>query len=105
MMLRYSRMVSLSTGWQSWRGKRREHDGKLFGMSAHQGDSPGFGRHKFYHVEGSVKATVLVLTPEGIGYLQDADLLHNLVGVMAQNTVAASKKAHVWSTERQKIEE
>ena len=66
--------------------------------------APVVGATKRHHVDGAAKATELVLTPEEIRYLEEAYVPHNLVGVMAQNTAAASKDAHVWSTGNQKIE-
>ena len=45
----------------------------------------------------------LVLTPEETAYLEEPYLPHKLVGVMAQNTPAAAKEQHVWSTGRQTI--
>ena len=67
--------------------------------------SPVVGATKFHHVEGAAKATELVLTPEETNYLEEAYVPHRLVGVMAQNTLAASKETHVWSTGKQQIEE
>lgn len=66
--------------------------------------APVVGATKRHHVDGAAKATELILTPEEIRYLEEAYVPHNLVGVMAQNTAAASKDAHVWSTGNQKIE-
>lgn len=66
--------------------------------------APVVGATKRHHVDGAAKATELVLTPEEIRYLEEAYVPHNLVGVMAQNTAAASKDAHVWSMGNQKIE-
>lgn len=66
--------------------------------------APVVGATKFHHVEGAAKATELILTPEEVGYLEEAYLPHNLVGVMAQKTATAAKDAHVWSTGNQKIE-
>ncbi len=65
--------------------------------------APVVGATKRHHVEGAAKATELVLAPEEISYLEEAYIPHNLVGVMAQNTPAAAKQAHVWSTGNQKI--
>lgn len=65
--------------------------------------APVVGATKFHHVEGAAKATELVLTPEETNYLEEAYVPHRLVGVMAQNTAAAAKEAHVWSTGNQKI--
>ena len=66
--------------------------------------SPVVGATKRHHVEGAAKATELTLTPEELIYLEERYIPHNLVGVMAQNTPAAAKEAHVWSTGNQKIE-
>lgn len=66
--------------------------------------SPVVGATKRHHVEGAAKATEIVLTAEEIAYLEAPYLPHNLVGVMAQNTPAAAKGEHVWSTGSQKIE-
>lgn len=65
--------------------------------------APVVGATKFHHVEGAAKATELVLTPEETNYLEEVYVPHRLVGVMAQNTAAAAKEAHVWSTGNQKI--
>ena len=66
--------------------------------------SPVVGATKRHHVEGAVKATELTLTQEELHYLEEAYVPHRLVGVMAQNTPAAAKKAHVWSTGNEKME-
>lgn len=66
--------------------------------------SPVVGATKRHHVEGAAKATELTLTQEELLYLEEAYVPHNLVGVMAENTPAAAKEAHVWSTGNQKIE-
>ena len=65
--------------------------------------SPVVGATKRHHVEGAAKAAELVLTPEETAYLEAPYVPHNLVGVMAQNTPAAAKEAHVWSTGNQEI--
>lgn len=65
--------------------------------------SPVVGATKRHHVEGAAKATEIVLTAEEIAYLEAPYVPHNLVGVMAQNTPAAAKHPHVWSTGNQKI--
>ena len=65
---------------------------------------PVAGATKLHHVEGAAKAVDLELTPEEILYLEEAYVPHKLVGVMAQNTPAAAKEEHVWSTGNQKIE-
>ena len=66
--------------------------------------APVAGATKFHHVEGAAKAVDLELTPEEISYLEEAYVPHRLVGVMAQNTPAAAKEEHVWSTGNQTIE-
>ena len=66
--------------------------------------APVVGATKFHHVEGAAKATELTLTLEEIHYLEEAYVPHNLVGVMAQNTLAAASQAHVWSTGNQTIQ-
>src|SRR5699024_12781266 len=66
--------------------------------------APVVGATKLSHVEGAAKAVDLVLTPEETAYLEEPYLPHKLVGVMAQNTPAAAKEQHVWSTGRQTIE-
>ena len=66
--------------------------------------APVAGATKFHHVEGAAKAVDLELTPEEISYLEEAYVPHCLVGVMAQNTPAAAKEEHVWSTGNQTIE-
>lgn len=66
--------------------------------------APVVGATKYHHVEGAAKATEIVLTAEEIAYLEAPYVPHNLVGVMAQNTPAAAKGEHVWSTGSQKIE-
>lgn len=65
--------------------------------------SPVVGATKLHHIEGAAKAVDLVLSKEEIAYLEEPYVPHALVGVMAQNTVAAAKKSHVWSTGNQKI--
>ena len=66
--------------------------------------APVVGATKPHHIEGAVKAVELTLTPEEMEYLEEAYIPHALVGVMAQNTPAAAKQAHVWSTGNQKIQ-
>ncbi len=65
--------------------------------------SPVVGATKLSHVDGAVKAVELELTPDEIAYLEEPYIPHALVGVMAQNTSAASKEKHVWSTGNQEI--
>ena len=66
--------------------------------------SPVVGATKLSHIEGAAKAVDLKLTPQEMTYLEEEYLPHKLVGVMAQNTPAAAKEQHVWSTGNQKIE-
>lgn len=66
--------------------------------------APVVGATKLHHIEGAVKAVELALTPEECAYLEEPYVPHKLVGVMAQNTPAAAKQQHVWSTGNQKIE-
>ena len=65
--------------------------------------SPVVGATKPHHIEGAAKAVDLVLSEGENAYLEEPYVPHALVGVMAQNTVAASKEKHVWSTGNQKI--
>ncbi len=65
--------------------------------------APVVGATKLHHVEGAAKAVDLTLTAEESAYLEAPYVPHALVGVMAQNTAAAAKKPHVWSTGNQKI--
>lgn len=65
--------------------------------------SPVVGMTKPSHVEGAVRAAGLDLTPQEMAYLEEPYAPHALVGVMAQNTPAAAKEDHVWSTGDQKI--
>ncbi len=66
--------------------------------------APVVGATKLHHIETAAKAVDFILTPEEIAYLEEAYVPHRLVGVMAQNTPAAAKGEHVWSTGSQKIE-
>ena len=65
--------------------------------------APVVGATKLHHVEGAARAVDLALTPEECRYLEEAYVPHRLVGVMAQNTPAAAKQPHVWSTGDQQI--
>ena len=65
--------------------------------------APVTGATKISHVEGAARAAALTLTPEETAYLDELYLPHPLAGVMAQNTPAAAKSSHVWSTGSQKI--
>ncbi len=66
--------------------------------------APVVGATKMHHIEGAVKAVDLELTAEECAYLEEPYVPHKLVGVMAQNTPAAAKEQHVWSTGSQSIE-
>ena len=65
--------------------------------------APVVGATKLHHIEGAAKAVDLKLTAEERAYLEEPYVPHPLVGVMAQNTPAAAKESHVWSTGNQKI--
>lgn len=62
--------------------------------------APVVGVTKLHHIEGAVKAVDLVLTEEERAYLEEAYVPHALVGVMAQNTMAAAKEKHVWTIKK-----
>lgn len=66
--------------------------------------APVVGATKLSHIEGAAKSAELTLTGDELTYLEELYVPHKLVGVMAQNTPAASKQQHVWSTGNQKIE-
>ena len=66
--------------------------------------APVVGATKLHHIEGAAEAVGLARTPGECGYLEVPYVPHKLVGVMAQNTPAAAKQQHVWSTGSQKIE-
>ena len=66
--------------------------------------APVVGATKLSHVEGAARSVELALSPEETAYLEELYLPHELVGVMAQNTPAASREQHVWSTGNQKIQ-
>ena len=65
--------------------------------------APVVGTTKLSHIEGASKAVELTLTADELAFLEELYVPHNLVGVMAQNTPAAAKEKHVWSTGSQKI--
>lgn len=65
--------------------------------------APVVGATKLHHIEGAAKAVDLELTEAECAYLEEPYDPHPLVGVMAQNTPAAAKESHVWSTGSQKI--
>ena len=67
--------------------------------------APVVGATKMHHIEGAAKAVDLQLTAEEMAYLEEPYVPHKLVGVMAQNTPAAAKEQHVWSTGNQNIEQ
>ena len=66
-------------------------------------EAPVVGATKLSHIEGAAKAVDLELSKEEISYLEEPYVPHRLVGVMVQNTAAASGEAHVWSAGDQKI--
>lgn len=65
--------------------------------------APVVGTTKLHHIEDAAKAVNLTLTTDELAFLEKPYLPHKLVGVMAQNTPAAAKEQHVWSTGNQKI--
>ncbi len=65
--------------------------------------APVVGATKLHHIEGAVKDVELVLSEEERFYVEEPYVPHALVGVMAQNTHAAAKEKHVWSTGNQDI--
>ena len=65
--------------------------------------APVVGATKLRHIEGAAKAVDLELTEAECAYLEEPYVPHPLAGVMAQNTPAAAKESHVWSTGSQKI--
>lgn len=65
--------------------------------------APVVGSTKLSHIEGAAKAVDLTLSTEECAWLEELYTPHPLVGVMAQNTAAAAKGNHVWSTGNQKI--
>lgn len=65
--------------------------------------APVVGATKLHHIGEAAKAVDLTLTAEECTYLEEFYMPHPLVGVMAQNTAAAAKGDHVWSTGNQTI--
>ena len=65
--------------------------------------SPVVGTTKLHHIEGAAGAAELELSAEEMDFLEELYIPHELVGVMAQNTKAAAKESHVWSTGSQRI--
>lgn len=64
--------------------------------------APVVGMTKVAQAEGAAKAVDLTLTQDETHYLEESYVPHRLVGVMAQNTAAASGDKHVWSAGSQK---
>ena len=65
--------------------------------------APVVGATRLSHIEDAARAVDLALTAEECAWLEELYTPHPLVGVMAQNTAAAAKDDHVWSTGNQKI--
>lgn len=65
--------------------------------------APVAGATKPEQVEAAARASELTLGRDEINYLEEPYIPHKLVGVMAQNTKAASGEKHVWSAGNQKI--
>ena len=65
--------------------------------------APVVGATMLYHIVDAAKAVGLTLTIDELAFLEEPYFPHKLVGVMAQNTPAAAKDKHVWSTGSQKI--
>ena len=65
--------------------------------------SPVVGATRLHHIGGAAKAVDLILSEEETVYLEQLYIPHRLSGVMAQNSHAAAKEKHVWSTGNQKI--
>lgn len=65
--------------------------------------APVAGATKPEQVEAMARAAELTLGRDEINYLEEPYIPHKLVGVMAQNTKAASCEKHVWSAGNQKI--
>lgn len=65
--------------------------------------TPVVGATKLHHIEGAAKAVDFILSESEIAFLEEPYVPHKLVGVMAQNTVSATKDSHVWSTGNQKL--
>ena len=62
--------------------------------------APVVGATKHSHIEGAAKAVDLQLSEDEIHYLEEPYVPHRLVGVMAQNTAAASGEDHVWTAQK-----
>ena len=60
--------------------------------------APVVGATKLHHIRGAAKAVELKLSQEELAYLEEPYVPHQLVGVMAQNTAAASGAQHVWTS-------
>lgn len=63
--------------------------------------SPVVGATKLHHIQGAAKAAEVSLSEEEIAWLEEPYVPHKLVGVMAQNTLAAAKNNHVRPTGNQ----
>ena len=66
-------------------------------------DAPVAGMTKPAHAESAARAAELELSAEECAYLEELYTPHSLVGVMVQNTAAASGEKHVWSAGDQRI--
>lgn len=56
-----------------------------------------------HHVEGAVNSVDLKLTDDGISYLEEPYVAHELVGVMADNKITAEDSEKVWQIHTKKI--
>lgn len=65
--------------------------------------APIVGATAVKQIDGINEATDFKLSDSEIAYLEECYVPHQLVGVMAQNTKAASSDKHVWSVGNQKI--
>lgn len=53
--------------------------------------APAVGAMRTSHIEGAAKAVRLTLTVDELTFLEEPYVLHNLVGVMAENTPVTAK--------------
>ena len=65
--------------------------------------APVVGATKLPQIEGAAKAVDLKLSGDEIHYLEEPYIPRRLVGVMAQNTAAASGESHVWVSGKRKV--
>lgn len=65
--------------------------------------APVVGATKRHHIEGAARAVELALTAEELVWLEEPNVPHVPVGVMAQNTASAAKEPHVWTAGHQEI--